>query len=229
VRPEGGPIELVAWGLRNPFGLAFDPQGRLFVTDNGADERGSRPIFGAADSLFLVEPGAWYGWPDHSEGRPVDQDRYAPPFGPKVQRLLAKHPGVPPTPRAYLPVHASADGLDFSRNPTFGYVGEAFIGVFGDQAPQVGKVLGPVGFKVIRVNVETGVSYDFAVNRGGKNGPASLLQNGGLERPVAARFDPQGTALYVVDFGIVRAGEHGLVPQVRTGVLWRIRRTAGGS
>lgn len=224
VRPEGGPLELVAWGLRNPFGLAFDTGGRLFVTDNGADVRGSRPIFGAADSLFRVEPGAWYGWPDYSEGRPVADDRYAPPSGPKLTPLLDTHPGVPPKPIAYLPVHASADGFDISRSPRFGYVGQAFIALFGDQAPEVGKVLAPVGFKVVRVNLETGVSYDFAVNRGDKSGPASLLKSGGLERPVAVRFDQAGSALYVVDFGVLTANDDGLQPRPSSGVLWRIRR-----
>ncbi|HEY3499486.1 MAG TPA: PQQ-dependent sugar dehydrogenase [Polyangiaceae bacterium] len=228
VRPEGGPLELVAWGLRNPFGLAFDAQGRLYATDNGADDRGSRPVFGAADSLFLIEPGAWYGWPDHSEGRRLDHDRYEPPGGPKLERLLQHHPTTPPQPVAYFPVHASANGFDFSKNAGFGYVGEAFVGVFGDQAPQVGKVMAPVGFKVIRVNVQTGVSYDFAVNRGDESGPASLLRSGGLERPVSARFDPFGSALYVVDFGVMAAGDKGPVPVQQTGVVWRIRPRGAG-
>jgi glucose/arabinose dehydrogenase len=43
IRPEGGEPELVAWGLRNPFGLAF-LNDKLYVTDNGYDERGSRPV-----------------------------------------------------------------------------------------------------------------------------------------------------------------------------------------
>ncbi|MBD0375224.1 MAG: glucose dehydrogenase, partial [Flavisolibacter sp.] len=30
----GGNVELVAWGLRNPFGLAIAPDGRLFITEN---------------------------------------------------------------------------------------------------------------------------------------------------------------------------------------------------
>ena len=61
-------------------------------------------------------------------------------------------------------------------------------------APGVGKVLSPVGFKVQRINVKTGVINDFAVNKGRKNGPASKLKKGGLERPLALRFDRTGDA-----------------------------------
>lgn len=43
--PDGSRLELVAWGFRNPFGLAFAPDGQLYVTDNGYDDRGSRPIW----------------------------------------------------------------------------------------------------------------------------------------------------------------------------------------
>jgi len=90
-------------------------------------------------------------------------------------------------------------------------------------APNVGKVMSPVGFKVVRVNVQTGVIEDFAENRGKTNGPASRLGTGGLERPVAARFDPAGTALYVVDFGVLTMGRNPQ-PRTGTGVLWRITR-----
>jgi hypothetical protein len=37
VRPEGGEPKLAAWGFRNPFGLAFSPDGRLYVTNNEYD------------------------------------------------------------------------------------------------------------------------------------------------------------------------------------------------
>jgi hypothetical protein len=82
-----------------------------------------------------------------------------------------------------------------------------------------------VGFKVVRVDVKTGVLRDFAVNYGRDNGPASKLKKGGLERPVSVRFDPSGKALYVVDFGVLttEGGEH---PKQGTGVLWRISRAA---
>jgi hypothetical protein len=85
-------------------------------------------------------------------------------------------------------------------------------------------VLGPVGFKVVRVDVAKGLVEDFAVNRGGQ-GPASKIGHGGLERPVAARFDPSGRALYVVDFGILQHTPDAK-PQAGTGVLWRITRRA---
>jgi hypothetical protein len=51
-----------------------------------------------------------------------------------------------------------------------------------------------------------------ATNRGGKNGPASWLGTGGLERPVSVKFDAAGGALYVVDFGIMKVTEKGSEP-----------------
>jgi glucose/arabinose dehydrogenase len=225
VRTDGRDLELVAWGFRNPFGLAFAPDGRLFATDNGYDERGSRPVFGAADVLWEVRAGQWYGWPDFAEGRPVSLARYGAGSTPRPKLLLQVEPGQPPAPAAYLAVHSSSDGLDFSRSATFGHVGDAFVAQFGDQAPVVGKVTRPVGFKVVRVELATGAVEDFAVNRGDANGPASRLGRGGLERPVAARFDPGGAALYVVDFGVLTMDAGGSHPVAETGALWRITRT----
>jgi glucose/arabinose dehydrogenase len=225
VRPRGGAVELVASGFRNPFGLAFGPNDRLFVADNGYDDRGSRPVHGAGDLLWAVHPGAWHGWPDFSGDRALDDgDHFVPPGRAAPRPLLARHPSRPPRPAAVLGVHASANGLDFARGPDFGFAGQAFVAEFGDQAPAVGKVLGPVGFKVVRVDVTTGVVADFAVNRGSANGPASRIGGGGLERPIAARFDPSGTALYVVDFGVLGMTAAGAVPHRETGVLWRITR-----
>lgn len=76
-------------------------------------------------------------------------------------------------------------------------MGDAFIAQFGDMAPEVGKVMAPVGFQVVRADVDEGIVYGFAENRQGK-GPASNVGGGGFERPVAARFSPDGSALYVV-------------------------------
>lgn len=226
----GGDVELVAWGFRNPFGLAFAPDGALYVTDNGYDDRGSRPVFGAADVLWRVQNGAWYGWPDFSESRPIFEDRrwgdhYRVPGKDTPARLLAQAPGVPPEPSALFPVHASADGFDFSRSAEFGYVGQPFVALFGDQSPVVGKTLEPVGFKVVRVDLRTGVVHDFATNRSAQAGPASKLRSGGFERPLAARFDPSGRSLYVVDFGVMTFSEEETKPRQHTGAIWRISRS----
>jgi glucose/arabinose dehydrogenase len=224
VRPDGADLELVAWGFRNPFGLAIAGDGTLFVTDNQYDVRGSRPVFGAGDLLWRVVPGTWYGWPDYHGDWPLsDADHFRPPGEPAPGFLLQAHPGIPPAPAARLGVHSSSNGLDVARSEAFGYVGDAFIAQFGDMAPAVGKVLGPVGFRVVRVDPASGVVHDFAVNRAEAGGPASRLGSGGLERPVAVRFDPTGEALYVVDFGVMTVGE-GPQPQPGTGVLWRIER-----
>lgn len=227
VHRTGGMPELVAWGFRNPFGLAFSPQGVLYVSDNGYDERGSRPVFGAGDMLWEVRQGTWYGWPDFSEGLRLDEgNQFKPLLRKEPALLLADYPNAPPKPAAILPVHSSADGFDFSRSDDFGHRGEAFIALFGDQSPTTGKVIGPVGFKVVRVDVKTGVINEFATNKGKISGPASGLGTGGLERPVAARFDQTGKALYIVDFGILKETAQGAQPQQRSGVLWRITREA---
>lgn len=221
---DGGSLELVADGLRNPFGLAFAPDGQLYVTENAMDDRGSRPVWGVGDVLWRIVPGTWYGWPDAVEGQAITLEDFRPPTKPAPAPLLAKTPGTPPKPVAVLGVHASANGLDFSRSPAFGPPGQAYIAEFGDQAPTVGKVLHPVGFRVVRVDVATGRIEDFAVNKGRKNGPASKMGHHGLERPIAARFTPDGNALYVVDFGVLLESKHGSFPQQQTGVLWRITR-----
>lgn len=224
INPDGTGLELVAWGFRNPYGLAFAPDGQLYVTDNAYDVRGSRPVWGTGDHLWRVAEGTWYGWPDFSGVKPLNREYFEPPGEPQPPRLLQDHPNQPPEPAAILGVHASANGLDFSRSADFGYRGQAFIAEFGDQSPTTGKSLHPVGFRVVRVDVENGWVEDFAVNKAEENGPASKLGTAGLERPIAVRFDPSGNALYVVDFGVMLMSDEGAEPQPRTGVLWKITR-----
>ncbi|MBB6611447.1 PQQ-dependent sugar dehydrogenase [Pontibacter sp. Tf4] len=223
---DGSNMELLAWGFRNPFGLTFAPDGQLYITENGFDDRGSRPVWGTGDYLWQVQTGQWYGWPDFAGGLAFNGERFGAPGEDDPKPVLAAHPATPPKPTASLGVHSSSNGLDFSTSVAFGYTGQAFIAQFGDMAPSVGKVLAPVGFKVVRVNVADGTVADFATNKGKKNAPASALKTGGLERPVAVKFSPDGTALYIIDFGIMRNTDHGSIPQKGTGVLWKVTRTA---
>jgi hypothetical protein len=68
------------------------------------------------------------------------------------------------------------------------------------------------------------VIRDFAVNKGKRNGPATWLGKGGLERPVSVKFDNSGNALYVVDFGIMKMTRQGPQPQQATGVIWKVTK-----
>ena len=94
--PDGSNLELVAWGLRNAYGLGFLPDGRLLAVDQGADDRGSRPVGNVPDLLFEVRQGAWYGWPDFIDGDPITDPQYRPVRGPRPVFALANHHELPP-------------------------------------------------------------------------------------------------------------------------------------
>jgi glucose/arabinose dehydrogenase len=222
----GGKPELVAWGFRNPYGLCISPDKKLFVTDNGFDDRGSRPVWGSGDVLWDVqENGTWYGFPDFSAGKSIfKDDEFKVPGHDRIKPLLQQYPNDPPRPVAVFGVHSSSNGIDFSTNDQFGYKGQAFVAQFGDMAPNAGKVLFPVGFKIVRVDVNKGVIEDFAANLGKRNGPASWLNAGGLERPLSVRFDPEGKNLYIVDFGILQMTDKGPSPKPGTGMIWKISK-----
>lgn len=225
--PDGSELEMVAWGLRNPYGLAFHPDGRLFATEHGMDERGGRYIVDDPDDLYEIKSGDWYGWPDFASGIRLDDPHWGG-GGQRREPVLAEHPDPnPPRPLASFTAHAAANGLDFCWDEAFGFAGDAFVALFGDLAPiTAARLAGPVGFKVARVAMQTGEIVDFAVNR--IAGPASKLPHGGFERPSHCAFGPDG-ALYVVDWGEIKiAVERGGIRMPKgTGTLWRIRRTAG--
>jgi len=60
--PFGAGNPVWAIGLRNPFGLAFSPEGRLLVTDNGPSGDAGTPGSGW-DEVDLVVRGGNYQWP----------------------------------------------------------------------------------------------------------------------------------------------------------------------
>lgn len=225
--PDGGELEVVAWGLRNPYGIAFHPDGRLFTTEHGADDRGARYVVADLDDFYEIEPGRWYGWPDFASGIRLDDPGWGE-GGQGREPVIAYHPDPhPPKPLLSFEPHEGANGMEFSRDARFGFVGDAFVALFGDLAPLTTPRLSvPAGFKVVRVDMRSRRSVDFAVNK--MTGPASKLPHEGFERPSHCAFGPDG-ALYVVDFGEIDiAPERGGVRmQMGTGTLWRIRRTHG--
>jgi hypothetical protein len=121
-------------------------------------------------------------------------------------------------------VRSASSGVDFSRTAAFGHQGYAFVAQFGDLGSDADKLQEPVGFKIVMVDPQTAVITDFAVNDSAQPGPASRVGGGGLERPMACRFDPAGTALWVVDSGVMNGTAHRPEPKAGTGALWKITR-----
>lgn len=56
VQPHTGAFEVYASGIRDPYDLAFGPDGQLYATDSGI-------LAGPGDRLLAVDRGGFYGWP----------------------------------------------------------------------------------------------------------------------------------------------------------------------
>jgi glucose/arabinose dehydrogenase len=106
LRPDGSDLRIVARGLRNPYGLAFQPRtNRLYASVNGQDDRDRPGDPEPADTAVLIRRGASYGWPRcWADARTL--------------RLAGSCAGVT-RPAAYLEPHSSADGLAFWRGDLF--------------------------------------------------------------------------------------------------------------
>ncbi|MBK5242736.1 sorbosone dehydrogenase family protein [Clostridium sp.] len=221
--PDGSNLELVAWGLRNPFRMKFDRYNRLFCANHGADVRGSRPIDKCPDEFQLIMYGAWYGWPDYSGGMPVTLPIFKPEGMPQPTFLLAHHPMMPPKPFSNFPNHSATMGFDFNYNKNFDGYGDVYIAEFGSLAPMTtgGKPLPKVGHRVSRIDMNTGKIYIFAINKSGY--AATYTGGGGFELPTDVIFDKSGS-MYVVDFGLHVPGDPGrFIPS--TGVIWKITKS----
>ncbi|MCH8815503.1 MAG: PQQ-dependent sugar dehydrogenase [Chloroflexi bacterium] len=108
VDPNGDNLEVYASGLRNPYDLVFDAQGRLWATDNGSDEPCE-----TVDELDLIVDGGDYGWPYGEDGCAPLSD------------------GIPPV--ASLGLHTAATGIDSYGADQFppDYRGDLFVTLWG--------------------------------------------------------------------------------------------------
>jgi glucose/arabinose dehydrogenase len=233
--PDGSGLEVYAWGIRSPFGLAFGPDGRLYMTNHGMDDRGARPAANAPDELLAIRQNAWYGWPDYVAGVPITDERFAPkaPTGRRPRLVMRDHPEVEQPLMRFEP-HAAVTGFDWSPGDRFGFQGELFMAEFGSGTPLTTGLRSspPAGFRVSRVNPAAGTTEPFMTVRN-----AGQETTRGPKHPIDVRFDPSGESLYLVDFGVMTArlsaNQVGINPLPATGAVWRIRRAdaapAGGS
>jgi glucose/arabinose dehydrogenase len=210
--PDGSGLELVAWGLRNAYGLGFLPDGRLLAIDQGADDRGSRPVGNVPDLLYEVRPGRWYGWPDFFGGEPITAPTYLPTRGPRPDYVLANHDELPPPEPALVrfPPHCAA--TKFAVTPAGSpWRGQLVVAMFGDEIPMTAPAGPPVGRALALVD-----PADWST---------TLLPAAQLRRPIDVAVNPADGAVYALDFGHFEASPGGEVAaQPGTGALWRLSR-----
>jgi glucose/arabinose dehydrogenase len=237
--PDGSEPEMLCWGIRNPFGMAINEQGELFISDNDFEEKGPRAIANDPDAVWRIRNATsphgsvstpdWYGYPDFCrDGLRVDHESHHPLRGGPAEPLLADPPPMVGAAEFPFEPHTGMAKMDFCRSDAFGHRGDLFVCLWGTLAPlNTTRPEATVnGFQVVRLDVETGEKHAFARNR--QQGPASREPgSGGLERPVSCAFSPDGSSLYVLDFGRAVVNENLMVAYAHTGVLWRITAKEG--
>jgi glucose/arabinose dehydrogenase len=129
-------------GLRNPVGLAFDKQGKLWTTVNERDMMGSDMV---PDYLAWAEEASDYGWPQHYWGGYTDS-RVSPKLDDK--RQYEKRPEFSLGP------HVAALGLVFADKAKLGssFADGAFIARHGSW-----NRIPPAGYDVVFVKFENGM------------------------------------------------------------------------
>ena len=219
VKPDGSDLQVYAWGFRNPFGMRFDPAGRLLAVDQGYDARGARPVANAPDAIYHVRPGCWYGWPDYVAGKPITDPafRATASSGPPLSFLLRDHPPVE-QPLLTLKPHTAALRFDFAPYG-FDKSRRMFLAAFGAVRSQDGAT-SSAERGILALDLGTGNVETFARNKGGRPAGRSLR---GFNRPVDAEFGPDGS-LYVVDFGVLEWSGRAQRAVPGTGVLWQVFR-----
>ena len=233
---DGSDLKLVAEGLRNPYGMAFTDDNKLVVSNNGADERGSRQIANDPDKVHVIDItnasnlGKFYGWPDFAgNGEPVTDPKFKSPSAKEpIKFLMQNHPEVI-KPLAELRVGPSLTQVVISNSSDFGHPGMAFIGASGTFTPithtfeTIDK--GIVGHKVVALDPNTGNYADFL----------SVIKDPSAFTPVGLSFDKNNTALYIADLGKLELRDtipttgaplnHTATwPYPDTGVIWKISK-----
>jgi glucose/arabinose dehydrogenase len=244
----GGDFVVEAFGLHLPRGLAFNEYNWLLVSNDGMEMRGSRPVKDDPDVIVRVihgGPAAWYGFPDYTaDMNPVTDNRYQPPIEmvlatgfPKITFLIDHDASDlrPPTASTFLKAKfQSLSGAGkMEVGPTSGpfskWRNDLFVTLSGDRAPYATSgrpLVGPVGYKVVRVNVDTGKVEDFIHNVNFLPASKGGRGTGAIERPIDVKIGPDG-AMYVLDFGQVEYKTDGREKIARaTGKLYKIMATA---
>lgn len=183
---SSGAHRIFASGLRNPNGLAWEPDsGALWTAVNERDELGSDLV---PDYMTSVRDGGFYGWPYSYFGQHTDQR-----VKPQRPELVAKAI----TPDYALGSHTASLGLASSAGTTLSalFANGMFIGQHGSWNRRPHS-----GYKVIFVPFKNGMPF---------GAPVDVLtgflseEGNALGRPVGVVLDTQGALLVADDVGNV--------------------------
>ncbi len=188
MNPDGSARRVFASGLRNPIGLAWQPNTNdLWAVVNERDNLGDNV---PPDYLTLVSPGAFYGWPyayTDIQGK-IHPD---PHFG--VKRRNKVRATQAPT----VPVQAHSAVLGVAFYPSSGenfpaeYRGDAFLSFHGSWNRST-----KTGYKIVRVHFQNGRPVqitDFV--------QGFLHRGRSWGRPVDVQIAPDGSLLFSDDGG----------------------------
>jgi glucose/arabinose dehydrogenase len=185
IDPETGEHRIFASGLRNPVGLALEPEtGALWTTVNERDELGSDLV---PDYLAAVRDGGFYGWPYSYFGDHVDP-RVEPQRPDLVARAIVPDYALGP--------HTASLGLAFADGPDLlpaAFANGAFVGQHGSWNRRP-----PSGYKVIFVPFQGGRPAGDAVDV--LTGFVDA-EGDALGRPVGVAIDRHGALLVADDVG----------------------------
>ncbi|MHC8355066.1 PQQ-dependent sugar dehydrogenase [Pseudomonas sp. LB3P81] len=179
-----GNHRIFASGLRNPNGMAWEPQsGALWTAVNERDEIGSDLV---PDYITSVKDGGFYGWPFSYYGQHVDI-RVEPQNPDLVAKAIAPDYAVGP--------HTASLGLTFAEGNTLSaqFKEGAFIGQHGSWNRKPHS-----GYKVIFVPFSAGKPT---------GQPVDVLtgflneEKKAMGRPVGVVIDQQGDLLVADDVG----------------------------
>jgi len=184
VDPKRGSYRIFASGLRNPNGLAWEPEsGALLTVVNERDEIGSDLV---PDYLTSVPDGSFFGWPYSYYGQHVDE---------RVQPQRPDLVASARVPDYALGTHTASLGLVFSKNTGWPapFDNGVFIGQHGSWNREPHS-----GYKVIFVPFKSGKPV---------GDPIDVLtgfvsdEGDAFGRPVGVALDKQAALLVADDVG----------------------------
>jgi glucose/arabinose dehydrogenase len=184
VDTQTGLYRVLATGLRNPVGMAWEPElDTLWTVVNERDELGNDLV---PDYMTSVKDGGFYGWPYSYYGDNID-----PRVSPQNPELVA----AAIVPDYALGSHTAPLGLASSVGTTLPeqFANGMFIGQHGSWNRQI-----PNGYQVIFVPFSNGLPFGDPV----EILTGFLLENGdAMGRPVGVTLDNSGALLVADDVG----------------------------